>query len=225
MTSGLDTRRCARGPGQHRMATAGLVGPPLHQGLHRQRHCQVNRNSLFFDAKSILASTKTQRLSGYKKEGTRADRMAGGAIEKDAVAANDDIDLIATMRFLGIVILRRVQLRLERSVGEDRYRQIPGGRWPHGQCYVESNLGRLFHLFFTPTIQGRRGLPTTRRYPMSSASFSRISPYCRTHAPLSRSFSSRSSTIYSRTERAVQSYIRLHATLGVRPVGFGANGF
>ena len=28
-------------------------------------HCQANRNSLFFDAKSILANTTHQRLSGH----------------------------------------------------------------------------------------------------------------------------------------------------------------
>ena len=35
--------------------------------LHGQseRHCQVNRNPLFFDAKSILARAKNQRLSWH----------------------------------------------------------------------------------------------------------------------------------------------------------------
>ena len=43
----------------------GAMWPARASGTHSTGHCQVNRNSLIFDAISILASTKNQRLSWH----------------------------------------------------------------------------------------------------------------------------------------------------------------
>ena len=45
--------------------TTKLEFGPAARFLPERGYCQVNRNSLFFDAKSILANTTNQRLNWH----------------------------------------------------------------------------------------------------------------------------------------------------------------
>ena len=55
---------------EHGLYTGVAIFGAVGSGKTSAWHCQVNRNSLFFDAKSILARTKNLRLSWHVNQGT-----------------------------------------------------------------------------------------------------------------------------------------------------------
>jgi hypothetical protein len=92
---------------------------------------------------------KAMRLTGgYEDEGASLDRIPLCTVEEFSATARDKINLIARVRLLRVVPLRRVEFHDERTVREDRHGQIARRRRTFGQCLDEThqfNLWRRVH--------------------------------------------------------------------------------
>src|SRR5687768_3897222 len=62
---------------------------------------------------------------GHEDERSRPDRAPVGSVEELPGTARDHVDLVAVMRLLRVMPVRRIQLRYQAAVGKDRHRQIP----------------------------------------------------------------------------------------------------
>ena len=73
------------------------------------------------------------RLPGWnEQERTRLDRVVLRAVEEQPVSSRVEINLVASVWFLRVVPLRRVEFYSQRTVRENRYRQIAARRRSFG---------------------------------------------------------------------------------------------
>src|SRR3954454_505242 len=90
------------------------------------------------DPDGEVQSEGLEAMSGTGRdedEGTGLPRSAVGPVKEKPVPARDEIDFIASMWLLGIVIHRGIQFDHKRAVSKDRHGQIPWRRRAFGESF------------------------------------------------------------------------------------------